>query len=1058
MSRAPLHALTWSAEQSLYELYTQGQLEQRFRSAEEAAWLAWLRGVSSFAFHGSSGSLNVYREQRPRGGTYWYAYHTSGGRTRKRYLGRMEHLSLTQLEETARVLSPAQALDQGITLLSGSLAPPPLPASLLERESLLIRLDAALTHPLTLVSAAAGWGKTTLLSAWVSRCKAQIAWLSLSELDNSPTRFWVGLIAALRRGVPTFLGLGQTAMELLQSPQPPELSTILTTLLNELASHQAPPAPLVLMVDDYHVIDEPAIHEGMSFFLEHLPASVHLILSSRVDPDLPLSRLRVRGQLAEIREADLRLSLEEASQYLGWMLSPMLSAEEVHQLVSRTEGWIAGLHLAALALRQRTDRTAFLQAFSGSQRYLLDYIQEEILAPLSAPARDFLLHSAILSRLDAAACQAVTAAQTRAVSQQMLEWLEQANLFVVPLDEERRSYRLHELFREALLVRLHTSHPELVPLLHHRAARFYEAQEAWAEAIAHALAAPDFPYAVRLMERAAPRCWVSGEAQTVQTWISTLPDAVLWPHARLALQATLRVLDSLFATTEASSARAQALVEQLVARLEALLRQQAKGADQPEELLVIGRHLRLLRALIEARALLRRGESARLAQLATELEGLSQEEDLSWQLIPLAIDFWLTEGFQHESALLIPRLLEVRQQAERAGDLLTSIRVRDWLTYAYLRTGAWPQVERECLAGLALLDQSGVRSASAGYWQCYLADAYYAWNRLEEAADAVHEMLRIAQDWQQIDLLIWGQLNVARVALARGVLSAADQALSQVEALVQHEPFANLASPVAAFRVQYWLAAGELEAARHWAEQVGFFLDPWDRNNKWAALMRVRVQLVQHQYLQALDLLERFRGPLNQPGDTLTAMEWLALHVVTLRQADKREEAQSATARLLALTEPTGAIRVYLDEGEPMKQALQSLLSSSSDQQEDEGALSCSYISRLLAAFEQEEHQRAGQAEDRPDRQDELAPLLREAATARAGEAASSAFLPLKPLTAQEQRVLRQLCAGRSTQEIAASLVVSVNTVKTHLKNLYSKLQVNSRTQATVVAHERQLL
>src|SRR5262249_14592586 len=294
--------------------------------------------------------------------------------------------------------------------------------------------------------------------------------------------------AALSRCVPDAPGFGETALALLQSSQPP-LSSILTALLNELESREVHPAPLVLVLDDYHVIEEPTSHQSLAFFLEHLSAHLRVILASCEAPELKLSRLRVRGQVTEIRMDELRFSREETTDFLSQMLSPPLSAEEVRQLSQRTEGWIAGLQLAALALQKRVDRAAFLQALTGSQRYLLDYIQEDILARLPERVRDFLLHTAILSHLDASVCQGVTAAPTAAASQQMLAFLERANLFLVPLDEERRSYRLHELFREALLSALHTTHPESVPVLHRRAASFYEAQGAWTGAITTALQA-----------------------------------------------------------------------------------------------------------------------------------------------------------------------------------------------------------------------------------------------------------------------------------------------------------------------------------------------------------------------------------------------------------------------------------------------------------------------------------------------------------------------------------------------------------------------------------------
>jgi len=589
MPRIPLHALIWSPDQRLYELYTQGQLEQLFRPADEVVWLAWLAEATSFAFHGASGSLNVYQEARTRGGAYWYAYHTTGGRTHKRYLGSLAQLTLARLEETAQALarestppelspSSMRPLAEQLQMqLSPRFAPPRLPHALVERERLLSALDGALATPLTLLSAPAGWGKTTLLSAWASQHQAQVAWLSLDELDTSPTRFWLSLIAALRRCGSYAPGFGETAVALLQSPQPPPLVTCLSALLQELDGQEAPPAPVVLMVDDYQVIDDPAIHESMSIFLEHLPVHLHLILSSRVDPDLPLARWRVRGQMTEIRTTDLRFREGEASHFLGQMLSPPLSAEEVRLLTLRTEGWIAGLQLAALAIQKREDRAAFLRAFTGSQRYLLDYVQEDILARLPDSVRDFVLQTAILSRLDASVCQAVTASPTQAASQQMLVFLERANLFLVPLDEERHTYRLHDLFREALLATLHTTQPEMEPVLHRRAARFYEAQGQWHEAIAHALAAADYSTAVRLMEQTVEQFWLRGEAATMARWVTVVPEQTVREHAPLLLTTALYLLHTIGQTTEVQRARVHQHVRQHMARGESLLPPQVGG-------------------------------------------------------------------------------------------------------------------------------------------------------------------------------------------------------------------------------------------------------------------------------------------------------------------------------------------------------------------------------------------------------------------------------------------------------------------------------------------------
>ena len=453
MPRVPLYALIWSQGHSRYDLYTQGDLSQSFRPEDRNAWLTWLHDAPSFAFQGVSGRLNVYLEERRRGGQYWYAYHTVDHRTRKRYLGRTARVTFALLEEVATALgsessptpraserglderdtaSPGEVF-QGMEVLSIKLSHPLLPSRLLARERLLRRLDQACFHRLTLLAASAGWGKTTLLSTWAFRSTLPIAWLSLDEFDNDPTRFWVSILAALRTCLP---GVGETALSMLRSPQPPSLTICLSTLLNDLYAQDV---STVLLLDDYHLIDEQAIHDSLLFVLDHLPAHLHLVLSSRVDPPLVLSRWRARGQLLELRDADLHFQEEEAAQFLTHTMDLSLEAEEIAELARRTEGWIVGLQLAALALQQREDRSAFVRGFTGGHRYVLDYVQEEILAHLPAPLRDFLLHTSILNRMSASLCQAVTAEPE---SSGLLETIERANLFLVPLDSERRWYRV----------------------------------------------------------------------------------------------------------------------------------------------------------------------------------------------------------------------------------------------------------------------------------------------------------------------------------------------------------------------------------------------------------------------------------------------------------------------------------------------------------------------------------------------------------------------------------------------------------------------------------------
>src|SRR6266702_5117360 len=474
-------------ERERYELHLHGQLQQCFQRGDDDAFSRWLEEHTAFAFVGQSGRISALKEARPGGTGYWYAYRTQERRTRKRYLGPSARVTFARLEQEAQALSSSPSarrvaagqagtgivaypqVEQRGALLSLRLSPPRLPGSLVERSRLLGELDAAFSYPLTLVSAAAGSGKTTLLSAWVAAspqvlsrggtkqglerrgAEPAYAWLSLDEADNDPIRFWLSVIAAVRVCLPTF---GEAAREMLHSPQAPPLSTILTTLLDEMEQVDR---EFILILDDYHVISDQAIQDSLLALLDHPPANVHLVLSTRTNPELPLSRFRVRSQLLEIRDQDLRFTRQEAAGFLVEGMGLPLSEEDVATLAARTEGWIAGLQLAALSLRKRQDLSAFVKDFGGSHRYLLDYVQQDILAHLPRTLQDFLLQTSILTRMNASLCQVVTAPPDEPACQQMLEELERANLFVVPLDEQRQWYRFHDLFREALRARLYAS-------------------------------------------------------------------------------------------------------------------------------------------------------------------------------------------------------------------------------------------------------------------------------------------------------------------------------------------------------------------------------------------------------------------------------------------------------------------------------------------------------------------------------------------------------------------------------------------------------------------------
>jgi LuxR family maltose regulon positive regulatory protein len=1083
MPKPATHTLLWSVQSKTYTLLCPDAPPQSLVPSNEEPWLAWLMTHSSFSFQGQSGHLSVLKESRQRGAGYWYAYHTKDSHTRKRYLGRTAMVTLARLEQVAQELSSpsspallpqaprAPEFAQKGVLLSTKLAPPRLPLSLVERSRLLRDLEAVRSYPLTLVSASAGSGKTTLLSAWAvasgieqpsrrmtqsagrRRAEQAVVWLSLDALDNDPTRFWASVIAALRTCLPK---VGQTALVLLHSPEAPPLSTILTALLNDLMPDSS---DIILILDDYHVISDQTIHDSLLFLLDHLPPRMHLVLATRTDPELPLSRLRVRGQLLEIRSGDLRFTQEEATDFLLQRMGLPLSEEDIATLHCRTEGWVAGLQLAALSLRKRQDLSSWVSDFAGSYRYLLDYVQQDILTWLPVPLQHFLLQTSILTRMNAAVCQAVTAVPGEPASQEMLEALERANLFVVPLDEQRQWYRYHDLFREALRARLYASYPEQVPLLHTRAARWYEAHGEWHEAITHALTAPDYPLAASLIEQAAPIFWLSGEASTVQNWVLTLPDPVLRAHTRLAFNAALRFLNSVHLSTETVHATMRTQVQRTIARMEAILHSQQALLLGEAEVALIERRLRLLRALIEVRDYFRHGDKERLRLLTQEVEALPPDDEGSWKLIPLTFSFWLALALQQDSASLVGKLREARRWINEAGDPLAAFRVMTWLARTYIEAGQLHLAHRECLSALTLLEQIDGSTPVAGYLLASLFDISYAWNRLEEASGWLQRLQRFAQDWQQVELLAMGERAVARLALAQGDLDTAQEALRKAEALLAQEEFANNARWVGETRVQVWLAQGNLVEASAWAAQTTLSPHDWDPLRKWEVLLLVRVLLAQQQYAHAVEMLERFREHLDQPADIEKTLEWMALSIVALHHAGKSAQAVPVGARLLALTEPEGYLRLYLDRGEPMRQALSKLLEvvgkGASDAPEEAGSniaatsISASYVSRLLAAFEQEERRHAHRDGTSLPAQIESRPEPGAAKGQRYGG---------EPLSRQELRVLRLLVAGQTYAEMSETLIVSPNTIKTQVSSIYRKMGVSRRAEAIAVSAQFHLL
>ncbi len=524
MPKIAHYTLVWSPLHRAYELHESpgsGILEI---VPESPAWLAWVSQISSFAFHGRNGSYTACKERKQRGEGYWYAYVRIGGKLTKRYLGRGIDLTLPRLEQVAQELwldTPDTALQkershhparrQGDSpadretrlalagpptdpLLATKLHVPRPRPHLVHRPRLIQRLQQGMERALTLISAPVGFGKTTLLSNWLTSRAIPVAWLSLEPQDNEPVRFLSYLLAALQTYDPHL----STTRQVLHYPlQPPLLEAMLTLLINDLLTGGATAQEhFVLVLDNYQVVTLESIHHVLSFLLEHLPPHMHLVLATSEDPPLPLAQLRGRDDVLELRASDLRFTQEEAATFLIEVMGLPLSTEESALLQARTEGWITGLQLAAISLQGRDDAGAFITAFSGSDHYVVDYLLEEVLNRQSAAIQDFLLQTCILDRLSAPLCDAV---REQGGSRALLDFLERANLFLVALDDERQWYRYHRLFAEALRQRLQQTAPALVPGLHLRASRWFEQHRLFAEAASHALAAP-VPHSGPLVE------------------------------------------------------------------------------------------------------------------------------------------------------------------------------------------------------------------------------------------------------------------------------------------------------------------------------------------------------------------------------------------------------------------------------------------------------------------------------------------------------------------------------------------------------------------------------
>ncbi len=797
-------------------------------------------------------------------------------------------------------------------LLLTKLYIPPSRSNVVLRSRLIERLNEGLSsgRKLTLISASAGFGKTTLVSEWVAGCQRPAAWLSLDEGDNDPTRFLTYLVAALQ-AIEVSIGAG--VLGALQSPQPPSIEAILTTLLNEVIAISY---NFVLVLDDYHVIDTKPVDEVLTFLLDHLPPQMHLVIATREDPHLPLSRLRARGQLTELRAADLRFTPAEVTEFLNQVMNLNLTTEDIAALESRTEGWIAGLQLAALSMHGHTDAASFIQSFTGSHHFVLDYLIEEVLGQQSESIQTFLLRTSILNRMCGSLCDAVlldtSLSGQETAGQTTLEYLERANLFIVPLDNERRWYRYHHLFAELLRQRLQQSGN--VAEYHIRASQWYEDNGLELEAFQHAAAANDIERASRLIQGKGMPLHVRGALTPVLNWLESLPTTALDERPILWVM----YAGALITAGQTSGA------EQKHKAAEAALQGAELDIDTRD---ILGRiaNNRATLAFLQYQADIAIFQARRALEYLRP-DNLPVRNISTWALGAA----YVQKGDRTAASRALTEAISISQKIGHT--FVTKLatmglgRVQETENRLYLAAETYRHA-------LELFGEYPLPSAAEAHLG--LARICYEWNDLDAAEQHGQQSLRLAQQWDRvIDRFIVCEVFLARLKLARGDADGAAAILAQAEQSVRQNNFVHRIPDVAAQQVIVLLQQGDLDAAAHLAQTHEL------------PFSQARVYLAQGYPAAALAVLEPLRQQMEEKGWVDEQLKVMVLQAVALQAHGEEEKAAQVMGEALALAEPGGFVRIFVDEGETMRFLIEKQL-------RNRDHLLSSYADKLLAAFPQ---------------------------------------------------------------------------------------------------------
>ena len=901
--------------------------------------------------------------------------------------------------------------------------PSPRPG-MVARQRLQERLDRGLGARLMLVSAPAGFGKSTLLVEWLAAAEARAgttvrgAWLALDAADNDPARFWRYVVAAIRTALPD---VGTDALTVLDESQPPPVEVALTMLVNELAAAEL---DVVLMLDDYHVIEAPAIHEGMAFLLAHQPGHLHLVLATRSDPPLPLPRLRARGDLVEVRAGDLRFTTDEAASYLNEVMGLDLGPDDVRALEGRTEGWIAALQLAALSMTGREDVSAFIAGFTGDDRYVVDYLVEEVLQRLPPDVQDFLLRTSVLDRMNGSLCDALTG---RVDGRQVLETLERDNLFVVPLDDRRHWYRYHHLFADVLRGRLADERPGLVGELHSRAATWHQQAGDTTEAIRHALLGQDFERAAQLVESVVRAFRRDRRETTLRSWLEALPAEVLQERP---------VLVNALAGSRMSTGEFDG-VEELLDATEEWIGSGGHLAGATRATYVDDEELRRLPGELAVHraglALVRGDLEETLAQARAALGQVGPDDHVTrgaaFALRGLAA--WSAGDLDAAHASYSACLPEF-ERADHVSDVLgCSVVLGD----IEVVQGRLRQAVRTYRSALDLADRHrapvlrGRADMHVGLAARHL--------EVDDLPAARHELARSRELGDHAGLpqeaYRW-RLVMAGVREAEGDVEAAIDLLDEADRLYVGD-FHPLVRPIPAVRARLWARHGYVDAALEWADHAEVSLDDpvaYLREFEHLTLARVRAadearRGTRGDLAPTLSFLDRLLDAAEDGRRSGSVLDIRLTRALVLEQAGERGEALTSLVGALELAEPEGHTRTFVNEGMPMRTLL---AAAAADRPSRAGQ-----VTRLMKAFR---------------------PVPGASSTPR--PVGSSHGQPIDALSGRERDVLRLLGTELSGPEIARELVVSLNTVRTHTKNVYMKLGVTSRRAAVVRGKDLDLL